>query len=102
MTASSGKPDTVWRLSTEPPADFQAMSILKHPEKGTSSPASAVNGDDFARGTSEDILASSGSQALHRKLRGKEVQLFAIGGAIGTCMFTSSADTARHFSRAGL
>lgn len=30
----------------------------------------------------------SSSQQLHRKLRGKEVQLFAIGGAIGTCKFT--------------
>lgn len=30
-------------------------------------------------------LISAGSQDLHRKLGGKEVQLFAIGGAIGTC-----------------
>lgn len=27
----------------------------------------------------------AGSQELHRKLRGRQVQLFAIGGAIGTC-----------------
>lgn len=31
-------------------------------------------------------LISAGSQDLHRKLGGKEVQLFAVGGAIGTCM----------------
>jgi len=31
---------------------------------------------------------SAGSQHLHRRLRGKEVQLFAIGGAIGTCKFS--------------
>jgi len=30
---------------------------------------------------------TAGSQHLHRKLRSKEVQLFAIGGAIGTCKF---------------
>lgn len=31
------------------------------------------------------INITAGSQHLHRKLRGKEVQLFAIGGAIVTC-----------------
>lgn len=30
-------------------------------------------------------LISAGSQQLHRKLGGKEIQLFAVGGAIGTC-----------------
>jgi amino acid transporter len=29
--------------------------------------------------------SSAGSQELHRKLRGRQVQLFAVGGAIGTC-----------------
>lgn len=28
---------------------------------------------------------SAGSQHLHRKLRGNEVQMFALGAAIGTC-----------------
>lgn len=32
-----------------------------------------------------DINITAGSQHLHRKLRGKEVQLFAIGGVMGTC-----------------
>jgi amino acid transporter len=41
--------------------------------------------EDIAQGSVADI--TSGSQSLHRSLRGKEVQLFAIGGAIGTCMF---------------
>jgi amino acid transporter len=40
--------------------------------------------EDLAQGSVADI--TSGSQSLHRSLRGKEVQLFAIGGAIGTCM----------------
>lgn len=34
----------------------------------------------------EGEMVTAGSQHLHRKLRGKEVQLFAVGGAIGTCM----------------
>ncbi|KAL4862835.1 hypothetical protein BDV12DRAFT_190109 [Aspergillus spectabilis] len=32
-------------------------------------------------------LISAGSQHLHRKLGGKEVQLFAVGGAIGTSLY---------------
>lgn len=34
---------------------------------------------------------NAGSQHLHRNLRGKEVQLFAIGGAIGTGVFINMA-----------
>lgn len=49
-------------------------------EKG---PPDAVVASDS--GSMDDI--NTGSQHLHRKLRGKEVQLFAIGGAIGTCTF---------------
>lgn len=68
------------------------MSInVEYPEKGpfatskdansdSSSPPS--DGDATATGSVSNITA--GSQ-LHRKLRGREVQLFAIGGAIGTC-----------------
>ncbi|KAL2371234.1 general amino acid permease [Blastomyces gilchristii SLH14081] len=32
-------------------------------------------------------LISAGSQHLHRKIGGKELQLFAVGGAIGTSLF---------------
>lgn len=42
------------------------------------------NDEDVAQGSITEI--ASGAQSLHRSLRGKEVQLFAIGGAIGTCM----------------
>ncbi|RAL14769.1 general amino acid permease [Aspergillus homomorphus CBS 101889] len=35
----------------------------------------------------EERVLSAGSQHLHRKLRGKEVQLLAVGGAIGTSLF---------------
>lgn len=38
-------------------------------------------------------LISAGSQDLHRKLGGKEVQLFAVGGAIGTCKFARHGQT---------
>jgi hypothetical protein len=37
----------------------------------------------------EGEMVTAGSQHLHRKLRGKEVQLFAVGGAIGTCMYSA-------------
>jgi amino acid transporter len=67
------------------------MSTSKHTEKGppssfTSSESTPDATDDATIGTVSSITA--GSQALHRKLRGKEVQLFAIGGAIGTCEST--------------
>ncbi|RAH66747.1 general amino acid permease [Aspergillus aculeatinus CBS 121060] len=35
----------------------------------------------------EAHVLSAGSQHLHRKLRGREVQLLAVGGAIGTSLF---------------
>jgi amino acid transporter len=39
--------------------------------------------EDVVQGSVTEITPNS--QSLHRSLRGKEVQLFAIGGAIGTC-----------------
>jgi amino acid transporter len=63
------------------------MSESKESKPGPSvdtSPTVGSNNEDVAKGTVADI--TSGSQSLHRSLRGKEVQLFAIGGAIGTCM----------------
>lgn len=69
------------------------MSInIEYPEKGPFATSKDVksdsslppsDGDAAATGSVSNITA--GSQALHRKLRGREVQLFAIGGAIGTC-----------------
>lgn len=62
------------------------MSVSKYPEKGpiTTNESDQSTGDsEDATGTISNITA--GSQALHRKLRGREVQFFAIGGAIGTC-----------------
>ncbi|GAB1195484.1 hypothetical protein APSETT444_004743 [Aspergillus pseudonomiae] len=45
-----------------------------------------LSGDD-QNGVGETEVLSPGSQKLHRKLRGREVQLFAVGGAIGTSLF---------------
>lgn len=66
------------------------MSASKYTEKGP--PAASIapdssrpSGDDVDVGTA--VPTTAGSQSLHRKLRGKEVQLFAIGGAIGTCAY---------------
>lgn len=36
-------------------------------------------------------VETAGSEHLHRKLRGTQVQLFAIGGAIGTSLFVQMA-----------
>ena len=76
------------------------MSASKVFEKGPPEPDVATDpsigtGDDVTHGTTVKITA--GSQALHRKLRGKEVQLFAIGGAIGTC---KSADLKKSWTTA--
>ena len=68
------------------------MSASKYNEKGPPTDGSptvvdraSASGDDIRDGSVVDTTA--GSQALHRKLHGKEVQLFAIGGAIGTCTY---------------
>jgi amino acid transporter len=67
------------------------MSTTKYPEKEPSSSftSSEPIPDSTDNGTIGTVSnTSAGSQALHRKLSGKEVQLFAIGGAIGTCEST--------------
>lgn len=51
-----------------------------HDEK--KSPDGAID-ESYSQDEGEAVPA--GSQELHRKLRGRQVQLFAIGGAIGTC-----------------
>lgn len=53
-------------------------------------PASELDAKVDAKVDTENALPgeliSAGSQHLHRRLGGKEIQLLAIGGAIGTCM----------------
>jgi len=45
---------------------------------------------------------TAGSEHLHRKLRGTQVQLFAIGGAIGTSLFVQMASVLPKSGPAGL
>jgi amino acid transporter len=63
--------------------------------KETSDPINGPDPDSDLKQPSETALPaeliSAGSQHLHRKLRGKEIQLFAVGGAIGTCMEFSNS-----------
>jgi hypothetical protein len=70
---------------------FHTFDVFSMSETKGSKPRASVeacqttgSNEDVAHGAVADI--TSGSQSLHRSLRGKEVQLFAIGGAIGTCM----------------
>ncbi|OIW24524.1 amino acid permease [Coniochaeta ligniaria NRRL 30616] len=77
------------------------MSASKYLEKGPPpSVATDPSDDDVAHGTTVEI--SAGSQALHRKLRGKEVQLFAIGGAIGTSLYVQMGSALPKGGPAGL
>lgn len=48
--------------------------------------ASEVDLKDDGESAMPGELISAGSQHLHRRLGGKEIQLLAVGGAIGTCM----------------
>ncbi|EPE10853.1 general amino acid permease [Ophiostoma piceae UAMH 11346] len=57
-------------------------------------------GSDVSEGVVSDIQA--GSQHLHRKLRSKEVQLFAIGGAIGTSLYVQMGSALPKGGPAGL
>lgn len=63
------------------------MLTTKDPEKQSCFPSANSHppSDTSDVGVGNLAHGHAGSQALHRKLRGKEVQLFAIGGAIGTC-----------------
>lgn len=64
-------------------------------------PATQVNaGPDVEIGDSESI--SRNSHHLHRKLGSKEVQLFAIGGAIGTSLFVQMGSALPKGGPAGL
>ncbi|KAH8672351.1 amino acid permease [Ilyonectria robusta] len=81
------------------------MSATDYFEKGppvssTESKPDMGADHDAAVGTTIDVTA--GSQALHRKLRGKEVQLFAIGGAIGTSLYVQMGSALPKGGPAGL
>ncbi|KAK2765100.1 hypothetical protein FQN54_008799 [Arachnomyces sp. PD_36] len=68
--------------------------------KGPPSPDVNLKGDGESALPTE--LISAGSQQLHRKLGGKEVQLFAVGGAIGTSLFVQMGASLPKGGPAGL
>ncbi|KAF7561115.1 hypothetical protein G7046_g3037 [Stylonectria norvegica] len=70
-------------------------------------PVSKALEDDPTGKTSDEFTGvvtnvNAGSQHLHRKLRGKEVQLFAIGGAIGTSLYVQMGSALPKGGPAGL
>ncbi|KAK9414455.1 putative Amino acid permease [Seiridium unicorne] len=81
------------------------MSASNYSEKGPPSTSTARK-QDHSRGGDVDVgtsvVTTAGSQALHRKLRGKEVQLFAIGGAIGTSLYVQMGSALPKGGPAGL
>ncbi|KAH0391562.1 hypothetical protein KCU89_g14389, partial [Aureobasidium melanogenum] len=56
--------------------------------------------EDVVQGSVTEIIPNS--QSLHRSLRGKEVQLFAIGGAIGTSLYVQMGSALPKGGPAGL
>ncbi|KZL69416.1 general amino acid permease [Colletotrichum tofieldiae] len=81
------------------------MAASKYTEKGP--PVTSVDNESGHSSNIDidvgDVLDSTaGSQALHRKLRGKEVQLFAIGGAIGTSLYVQMGSALPKGGPAGL
>ncbi|EFX01098.1 general amino acid permease [Grosmannia clavigera kw1407] len=60
----------------------------------------ATADSDVAEGQATNV--SAGSQHLHRKLRGNEVQMFAIGAAIGTSLYVQMGSALPKGGPAGL
>ncbi|KAI4740320.1 amino acid permease [Aureobasidium sp. EXF-12298] len=75
------------------------MEMSKQEASTETSPVSKSD-EDVAQGSVADI--TSGSQHLHRSLRGGEVQLFAIGGAIGTSLYVQMGSSLPKGGPAGL
>lgn len=68
-------------------ADFQPQGKPKEVSKPLQEPEN-LSPKNAKRDSEEELtseLISAGSEKLQRKLGGKEIQLLAVGGAIGTC-----------------
>ncbi|QDS71934.1 hypothetical protein FKW77_000716 [Venturia effusa] len=61
-----------------------------------------VDSDTRTLGDDVEIIETAGSDNLHRKLTGTQVQLFAIGGAIGTSLFVQMGSVLPKSGPAGL
>ncbi|EMD94369.1 hypothetical protein COCC4DRAFT_43835 [Bipolaris maydis ATCC 48331] len=83
------------------------MAAIQHSKDEEKDPATTLGLDRFdtsASGMGTGIVTDipSGAQSLHRSLRGKEVQLFAIGGAIGTSLYVQMGSALPKGGPAGL
>ncbi|KIX07724.1 uncharacterized protein Z518_02378 [Rhinocladiella mackenziei CBS 650.93] len=65
-------------------------------------PSASEDITDDGQGIAEGEIITAGSQQLHRKLRGREVQLIAVGGAIGTSLFVQMGAVLPRGGPAGL
>ena len=77
-------PSSIMNAST---VDFQPPGKPKEGPKPLQDPES-LSPEHGKRDSEEEMtseLISAGSEQLQRKLGGKEIQLLAVGGAIGTC-----------------
>ena len=74
----------------DPPTRTESMEDRKNPSEPTKSLDAEIEEKRSVDSALPAGLISAGSQHLHRRLGGKEIQLFAVGGAIGTCMESSN------------
>jgi amino acid permease len=73
----------------DPPKNFESMGDRKEDSDLTKELDMELDEKHASQTSQTDLpaeLISAGSDHLHRRLGGKEIQLFAVGGAIGTCM----------------
>lgn len=69
-------------LSSQPSSDHLDRAIIAMEETKIGTTVDVASGQDVASGEYADVAPPS--EHLQRRLGGKEVQLFAIGGAIGS------------------
>lgn len=75
----------------------ETLHHRKSPRHSIKSPGSDIDVKADSENALPAELISAGSQHLHRRLGGKEIQLLAVGGAIGTCMgFSVSLNVETH------
>ncbi|CEN59256.1 Putative General amino acid permease [Aspergillus calidoustus] len=79
------------------------MDTLSQRKKSTDNPPGDADADHKGpEAAMSGELISAGSQHLHRKLGGKEIQLFAVGGAIGTSLYVQMGASLPKGGPAGL
>lgn len=91
-------------VNTKQKASFVSAMVIAEMEESSQKqsaklPSSSKNITNVELGSVQHV---SPTQHLHRKLRSKEVQLFAIGGAIGVNLFVQMGSTLPKGGPAGL